>query len=138
MKRYFQPKSFEMYRNKTIYEYVGILWYKKYVPTTGDLARKWKGITQIALNRTERIAELYKYERITRQYELRHIAGAIGFIALIVVIDKKLEVFDLIFLTALNLYVNIFPIFLQRHNRIRILKVLQQNGLKSPYDIDTQ
>lgn len=96
--------------------------------------RKWRNIIQVDPNKSNRLNELYKYERKTRNYELRHIIGNIGFIAMIFVIDKKLTVFDWSFLTMLNIYVNLYPIFLQRYNRIRIIKVLQNNGKLSPYD----
>jgi hypothetical protein len=133
MDAYFKPKKFELYRNKTIYEFVGIKVYKKYLPTTGDIVRKWRNIVQIRPDRSKRISELYRYERQTRTYEIRHIIGTIVFVALVFVVDKKLNLFDMAFLTVLNLYVNIYPIILQRHNRIRIIKVLLKNGEQSPY-----
>ena len=133
MKNYFKPKKFEFYRGKTIYECVGIRLYKKYLPTTGDIARRQKNIVQINLGKGKRIKELYKYEKQTRNYELRHIIGFVGFIILIFVIDKKLNLFDFMFLTILNLYINVYPIFLQRYNRIRIIRVLLNNGKMSPY-----
>ncbi len=134
MESYFKPKIFELYRNQTIYEFIGIKIYKKYLPTTGDIARRYRNIVQIKLVKSNRINELYKYEKQTRNYELRHIIGIAGFVTLIFIIDKKLSFFDTAFLTALNLYINIYPIFLQRYNRIRIIKVLLKNGQKSPYD----
>lgn len=134
MKNYFKPKKIEFYRNKTIYEFLGIKLYKKYLPMTGDIARKWRNIIQIKLTKSERINELYRYERQTRNNELRHIFATIGCIGLIFIVDKKLSWLDIFFLTSLNLYLNIYPIFLQRHNRIRIIKVLLNNGQKSPYD----
>jgi len=133
-KYYFKPRQFEFYRNKTIYELVGIKLYKKYLPCTGDIARKWRGIIQINLTQSDRTTELYRYEIETRKNELRHILGTILCVGLIFIIDKKLSFFDICFLTCLNLYVNIYPIFLQRYNRIRIIKVLLNNGQKSPYD----
>ena len=134
MKTYFKPKKIEFYRNQTIYEFFGIKLFKKYLPMTGDIARKRRKIIQIKLNKSERINELYRYERETRNNELRHIIATIGLIGLIFITGKKLSYLDLVFLTALNLYFNIYPIFLQRHNRIRIIKVLLNNGQKSPYD----
>jgi hypothetical protein len=133
MKSYFKPKKIESYRNQTIYEFFGIKLYKKYLPMTGDIARKRRNIIQIKLNKSERINELYRYERQTRNNELLHIITTIGCIGLIFINDKKLSSLDIVFLTALNLYINIYPIFLQRHNRIRIIKVLLNNGQKSPY-----
>ena len=131
---YFKPKTFEFYRDKTIYELVGIKTYKNYLPTTGDIVRKRRKITQIKISRTDKINELYKYERKTRNYEWRHIIGVIIFILLTFMLNRKLTFFDLVFLPILNLYVNIYPIFLQRYNRIRIIKVLQNNGKPSPYE----
>jgi hypothetical protein len=134
MKNYFKPKKFEYYRDQTIYDLIGIRLYKKYLPTTGDIARKYRNIVQIRLGKSYRINELYKYEKQTRKYELRHLLGIAGFIAMIFIIDKKLSFFDLVFLSALNLVINIYPIFLQRYNRIRIIEMLLNNGQKSPYD----
>lgn len=133
MKNYFKPKKIELYRNRTIYEFLGIKLYKKYLPMTGDIARRRRNIIQIKLNKSERINELYRYERQTRFNELRHIFATILCIGLIFIANKKLNWFDISFLTSLNLYLNIYPIFLQRHNRIRIIKVLLSNGQKSPY-----
>ena len=49
---------------------------------TGDIARKWRNIIQIKLNKSKRINELYKYERQTQKNELRHIIATIGCIGL--------------------------------------------------------
>ncbi len=134
MKSYFEPKKFEFFGDKTIYDYIGIRWYKKYLPFTGDIARKWKNLIQINLNKSQRIKELYRYEKMTRNYEIRHIIGIILFLVLVFLSNKKLTLFDIVFLTFLNLCVNIYPIFLQRYNRIRIIKFLNNMGEKSPYD----
>lgn len=132
---YFKPKTFEICRNRIIYELIGIKVYKKYLPTTGDIVRKRRKITQIKIGAVDKIDELYKYERQTRNYEWRHLIGLLIFILLTLLIERKFMVFDWLFLTVLNLCVNIYPIFLQRYNRIRIIKVLERNGEPSPYDI---
>lgn len=132
---YFKPKKIEYFRDKTIYDLIGIKLYKKYLPTTGDIMRQKRKITQIRMSDSGKIHALYTYERKTRNYEWRHILGTIVFVILIVMTEKNLTIFDWIFLTLLNLYVNIYPIFLQRYNRIRILNVLKNNGYQSPYDI---
>ena len=132
--RYFEPKTFEFYGGKTIYEWVGIKTYKKYLPTTGDIIRKRRNITQIKISNSDKLEELYNYEKKTRNYEWRHIIGVIIFILLIIMFDKKLTIFDWIFLSLLNLFINIYPMFLQRYNRIRIISVLQNNGQPSTYD----
>lgn len=131
---YFKPKKFEFYRDVTIYNLIGIRLYKKYLPTTGDIVRKRRKIIQIGTGKTGIITELYNYEKKTRNYEFRHIIGAVIFIVLVFLLDRKLTVYDWIFLPVLNLYINIYPIFLQRYNRIRIIKVLQKNGHPDPYE----
>jgi glycosyl-4,4'-diaponeurosporenoate acyltransferase len=131
---YFKPKKFEFFRDKIIYELIGIKTYKKYLPTTGDIVRKRMKITQIKISKTDKINELYEYEKKTRNYEWRHIIGIIIFVLLTFMLNRKLTVFDWFFLPILNLYVNIYPIFLQRYNRIRIIRVLQNNGIPSPYE----
>ena len=134
--KYFRPKKIEYYRDRTIYELIGIKIYKKYLPTTGDLVRRRKKIKQINLGNSNRYEELYRYERKTRNYEWRHIIGAILFIAFRFLFDSELRltVLDFTLLPAMNLYINIYPIFLQRYNRIRILKILKRNDKPSPYD----
>lgn len=131
---YYKPKKIELYKDKTIYEFIGIKIYKKYLPTTGDIVRKWRNIKQIQIGNTDKISELYNYEKKTRNYEWRHIIGAFIFIILTLTLDRKLTIFDWVFLPILNLYLNIYPIFLQRYNRIRIINALKNNGYSSPYE----
>lgn len=131
---YFAPKQIELCRSATIYDLMGIRLYKKYLPSTGDIVRRWRNIKQIIPERFGRMEELYRYERKTRNYEWRHWIGILIFIILTALIDRKFTTFDWLFVSLLNLVVNIYPIFLQRYNRIRIIHVLQRNGLKSPYE----
>jgi len=134
--KYFRPKKFEYYRDKTIYDLIGIKIYKKYLPTTGDLVSRRRRIKQINIGSSNKYEELYRYERKTRNYEWRHIIGAILFIVVRFLFDSnlRLTVMDVTILPAMNLYINIYPIFLQRYNRIRILKILKNNKQLSPYD----
>jgi hypothetical protein len=131
---YYKPKAFEYYHKKTIYDLIGIKIYKKYLPTTGDLARRWRKLQQIKRRDKDEFQELLQYELKTRKYEWRHWIGAITLVVLTLFLDRKLTLFDWIFLPLLNLYVNIYPIFLQRYNRIRILKILKNNKQPNPYD----
>ncbi len=130
---YFRPKAFEFYGDSTVYNLFGIKFYKKYLPTTGDLIRRLRKIKQIDIGKTEIIQELYRYERKTRTYEWRHLIGAVVFVVLTFFIERKLTIFDWIFITFLNLVINIYPIFLQRYNRIRIVNILKRNGYSDPY-----
>jgi glycosyl-4,4'-diaponeurosporenoate acyltransferase len=133
--KYFRPKQIEYYRDRTIYDLIGIKFYKKYLPTTGDLVSRKKGIKQIDLTNSDRYEELYRYEKKTRNYEWRHIIGAVLFVAIRFLFDSELRftILDFTVLPIMNLYINIYPIFLQRYNRIRILKILKNNNKPSPY-----
>jgi len=133
--KYFRPKKFEYYRDRTIYDLIGVKIYKKYLPTTGDLVSRKREIKQIDLTKSNRYEELYRYERKTRNYEWRHIIGAIVFVAIRFLFDSslRLTILDFTILPIMNLYINIYPIFLQRYNRIRILKILKNNNKPLPY-----
>ncbi|WP_040005641.1 glycosyl-4,4'-diaponeurosporenoate acyltransferase CrtO family protein [Fibrisoma limi] len=131
--RYLKPRRFELVGQRIIYEFIGMRIFKRYVPTTGDLVRQWRASKQIVIGEQGRFQVLYEYERQTRRYEWRHVGGAIGFVLLAVLINKPLTLVDWVFLTWLNLTVNIYPIFLQRYNRIRILDVLRRYNQPSPY-----
>lgn len=130
---YLQPKKFESFRGRSIYEFIGIKFYKKYLPTSGDLVRKWENKVQLNSRNSTRSTELLQLEKQTRKFEYRHLIGTLLFIMMVFVINKPLNVTDSMFLISLNLYVNIYPILLQRHNRIRILNALIKSGEKSPY-----
>jgi hypothetical protein len=131
--KYYKPKNFEFFRRDSIYSLIGIRTFKKFVPTTGDLARRNKK-KLIKINSKNQINELYKYELKTRTLELRHLIGMAIFIFFIFVLKKEYELFDYVFVSVLFLTVNIYPILLQRHNRIRVLNVLKRFGKESPYE----
>ena len=125
MLEYFEPKSFETFNRKTIYEYFGIRFFKKYLITDGDLVRKWRIIKQINLNRDSRILELQHAEKETRKYEIIHLIFILISV-LIVVFNYNQLSFVQWTLIAINLYANVYPIILQRYNRIRILRTLKK------------
>jgi|SRR6218665_259411 len=133
MKRYFNPKKFELYKNKTIYDFLGIKWFKKYLITDGDLVRRWKKVKSINVG-NNKIHELYKAERETKKYEIIHLIFLLIFILIITIKFKSITQLNWIIILLINLYANIYPIFLQRYNRIRIIRILLKNGYKSPYE----
>ena len=130
---YYAPKSFEKINERIIYEFIGIRWFKKYLPTTGDLAMRKREEGFINLSKQDRWDALYQYEKKTRTYEWRHLLGFFSFILVFVIIGKTPSLFEWAFLILLNLYINIYPIFLQRYNRMRILDILDRHGRALPY-----
>ncbi|MEM8857073.1 MAG: hypothetical protein AAGD96_02050 [Chloroflexota bacterium] len=131
--RYLEPKQFERLGNSSIYMLIGIAFFKRFVPTTGDLARRLWGITQLEYDRNSLANRLYLLELKTRSLEIRHWIGMLIFSIIAFVIKTDYSLFDYFFITILFLLVNVYPILLQRHNRIRILNLLESMGHPSPY-----
>lgn len=133
-KMYFKPSMFEYYGRSSIYKYIGINIFKKYLPTSGDLVYRFLGKKHLRFKSTKKYQELLKLEKQTRKWEFRHIIGMIGFVVVAGVIEKQYEPFDYVFLSILFLLLNIYPIALQRHNRIRIVNVLKRQNQNTPYE----
>jgi hypothetical protein len=121
---WFRPKSFE---SEHLYERLGALLLKRYVPTGGDLVmrrlrrhrpgRRWV---------TSDVQSLRRYERRTRLNESIHLIGFIGFTVLTA---KKfaagsLTAFGLTVALTLNLILGLWPVVLQRYNRLRLYKAI--------------
>lgn len=70
----------------------------------------------------------------TRKWEFRHLIGMIGFLIIAGAIEKHYKLSDYIFVSLLFLLINIYPIALQRHNRIRIINVLKGQNQNTPYE----
>jgi glycosyl-4,4'-diaponeurosporenoate acyltransferase len=130
---YLRPKQFEYFGTSSIYTLIGVGIFKRFVPTTGDIARRLRGISQLKYRRDDLVSDLYNLETYTRTIETRHWMGMVLFIAIAWIAKAEYSVFDYVFVSALFLVVNVYPILLQRHNRIRILNLLELKGHPSPY-----
>ncbi|WP_141100617.1 glycosyl-4,4'-diaponeurosporenoate acyltransferase CrtO family protein [Roseateles aquatilis] len=121
---YFKPKSFETVNGRSVYRYLGIDFFKKHLLLTDLILFRARGKPQFDLNAGGRQKELERLEWQTRRDESIHLAfmGVVAAIALAKGDDLSAGQWIGIFL--INLYANVYPIFLQRHNRIRLLKLL--------------
>ena len=121
---WFRPRRFESER---LYERLGARVLKRYVPTGGDLVmrrlrrhhpdRRWL---------TSSPQSLCQYERRTRLNELIHL---IGFVGGTVLITSKFALGSLatswlIIALALNLILGLWPVVLQRYNRLRLYRAI--------------
>ncbi len=121
---WFRPKSFESER---LYERLGALLIKRYVPTGGDLVMHrlrrdhpdWRWITPT-------FESLRRYERRTRLNESIHIIGFIGFGLLTAekFASGSLGVIGFTIAMSLNLLFGLWPVVLQRYNRLRLYKAI--------------
>lgn len=132
-KAYFKPRKFEYSGRSSIYKYIGINLFKKYLPTNGDLVYRYWGKKHLGFKSIEKYQPLLRLEMQTRKWEFRHLVGMIGFLVIAVAMETNYKLSDYIFVSLLFLLINIYPIALQRHNRIRIINVLKGQNQNSPY-----
>jgi hypothetical protein len=125
---WFRPKRFE---SEQLYERLGALVIKRYVPTGGDLVmrrlrrnhpeRRWVGAS---------LQSIWKYERKTRLNESIHLVGFIGFTALAASKFASRSLSGLAFILALtlNLIFGLWPVVLQRYNRLRLYRAIDSHS----------
>ena len=123
---WFRPKGFESER---LYERLGALLVKRYVPTGGDLVmqrlrrdhpqRRWV---------TPSFESLHRYERRTRLNESIHLVSFIGFTVLLVekLLTGSLSAFGFTVAITLNLLLGFWPVVLQRYNRLRLYRAISR------------
>jgi hypothetical protein len=121
---WFRPKSFESAR---LYERLGALVIKRYVPTGGDLVmrrlrrhhpgRRWV---------TSSLHSLCTYERRTRLNESIHLVGFVAFTGLAVskFASGSLTALGLVVALALHVFLGLWPAILQRYNRVRLYRAI--------------
>jgi Glycosyl-4,4'-diaponeurosporenoate acyltransferase len=119
---WFRPKCFESER---LYERLGAPLIKRYVPTGGDLlmqrlrrhhtGRRWV---------TSSLLSLLQYERRTRLNELIHLIG-FTVLAASKFASGSLTVRGLTCALALNLIFGLWPVVLQRYNRLRLYRAIK-------------
>lgn len=115
-----EPKPFE---STTLYEKLGVRVYKKYVPTSGDWVRAH--ITHQPSSYSSDPEELRKYEIYTRYFEGAHIAMAALLIPSLALLspDNNLGSKAAI-LIIYNVLANLYPVMVQRYNRMRFNTVI--------------
>jgi len=69
-------------------------------------------------------AELERLEWETRRNEVIHVLALLLLTCILLVRSPKLSALDFLLLFAINPYVNVYPIFVQRYNRVRLVRLL--------------
>jgi glycosyl-4,4'-diaponeurosporenoate acyltransferase len=121
---YFQPKRFETFHGKSVYSYLGIKFFKRHLLLTDLILFRARGKSQLDLSSREMEAELERLAWQTRRDETIHVACMIVIAAVALAKGHALSPAQWAGLFAINLYANLYPIFLQRHNRMRLIKLL--------------
>lgn len=123
---WFSPKEFE---SKKGYERLGIRPFKKYLPTSGDLAmRRILPDKQVHPN----LASLQDAEERTRRLERDHLwlFGLYAGMSTAFEFERGGAPIAALIL-ALNVVVNIGPACIQRYNRIRLLSAIEKMKKRS-------
>lgn len=131
MLKYFEPSKLEQWRGRSIYEFLGVKFFKKYLLPTEILLLRLRGKRALLVGKEAQKAELKRLMWETKRNEIIHLS-AILLTGCLLAFKSPQSSFPQLspaqFLTifAINLYVNIYPIFVQRYNRFRMLKLMGQ------------
>ncbi len=120
---WFDPKRFE---SPQLYERLGVLWIKRYVPTGGDYLRKKYGVRVIDIKST--IESLLKFEERTRLYEAIHLGAFLAFLLFSIWQRVSGRTNGIGFIIACVVYVLLIlsPVLLQRYNRLRVYEAIRR------------
>lgn len=124
--RYFSPLPFERAGSGRIYQRLGIRVYKRYLPTSGDLVSRFRGVRHVDRSGIGLQPSLQRIERRTRAYEARHIFGALSMLAISWWSIAVPHHGNWLALSLANLLINGYPIMLQRYNRTRVYAIRER------------
>jgi hypothetical protein len=120
---WFSPKRFE---SEALYERLGVLFIKRYVPTGGDFFIRRYGI-RIAQIRGS-LDSLINCERYTRTLEVIHEIAFLGFFTFSLrrAILHHTTLLDFGFAVVVYVVLILSPAMLQRYNRLRVSAVISR------------
>ena len=125
MRKYFEPTKLELWRGRSIYELFGIRFFKRYLLPDGFLLLRLRGKKAMQGGHGVLKSELKRLERETRRNEVIHLLALFLTGCFLISRFQRLSLGQFLAIFAINLYVNIYPIFVQRYNRFRIMRLLR-------------
>lgn len=112
---WFDPKTWE---NTALYEALGVRFFKKYQPISGDYIcnaiRR-----QLPAPRPRTAEDLEEIAKDTRVFEAPHVLGLLMLAAVAAIQVARGDLSYAAFTTAINALVSLYPIMVQRYNRLR-------------------
>ncbi len=69
---------------------------------------------------------LKRLEWETKRNEVIHLLALLLIMCILLVKSPQLSAMQVLLIFAINLYVNVYPIFVQRYNRLRIVRVMKK------------
>jgi hypothetical protein len=120
---WFSPKRFESER---LYERLGVLFIKRYVPTGGDFFIRRYGIRIAQIHGN--LESLSHFERYTRRLEAIHEIAFVGFLAFSLrrAVLRRTTWLDFGFVAVVYVVLILSPAILQRYNRLRVCRVISR------------
>lgn len=117
--------GFNAEREGKVYKKIGIHQFKKIVPLGGFWTRIFNKLfsQKIKLLSTQQHAEIWVI--FTVAVEIIHFIGLTAMLYFMLIFLEEMSFLKISFLTLLNILINLYPIFVQRYNRLRILKTFQ-------------
>ena len=129
MDGYFKPWMLEQWGGRSIYESLGVRFFKRYLLPTDFLLRRLRGGKAMQRGKGALKTQLKRLERETRRNEVIHWLALLLTGWLLVVKSPQLSIEQLLLIFAINLYANVYPIFVQRYNRFRLIRLLGRCAL---------
>ena len=120
---WFAPKRFE---STALYERLGVLFIKRYVPTGGDFFRQRYGVRIVDIRGD--LNSLIQFERCTRKLEAIHVTAFLGFLSwsLWRAITHRTSAVDFGIAFLVYTMLILSPALLQRYNRLRVTAVIRR------------
>jgi len=130
MRKYFEPSKLEQWGGRSIYEFLGVRFFKRYLLPTELLLFCLRG-KKAAMQAGQEVlkAELKRLEWETRRNEVIHLLALLLTVCILVFRLPQLSIIEFLVIFAINLYLNVYPIFVQRYNRFRIMRLLRKRTL---------
>jgi glycosyl-4,4'-diaponeurosporenoate acyltransferase len=126
MRSYFEPNRLELSGERSIYEFLGVRFFKRYLLPTDLLVNRLRGGTAMHGGQDVLKVELKRLEWETKRNEVIHLLALVLITCVLLVKSPQLSAMQVLLIFAINLYVNVYPIFVQRYNRLRIVRLLRR------------
>ncbi|MBU3180198.1 glycosyl-4,4'-diaponeurosporenoate acyltransferase CrtO family protein [Clostridium psychrophilum] len=120
---YFNSQPIEM--EGKIYKYIGVNFFRKLLVLSG-----WERSREKENPIRKSLIPLEYYEYRTRTSEFGHTIIAIIILIISIYVCMEHSFKNIIWLTFFNIFLNIYPITLQRYNRPRVLRVIKKLKLR--------
>jgi glycosyl-4,4'-diaponeurosporenoate acyltransferase len=126
MHSYFEPNRLELWGERSIYELLGVRFFKRYLLPTELLVNRLRGGTAMQGGQDILKVELKRLVWETKRNEVIHLLALLLITCILLVKSPQLSAMQVLLIVAVNLYVNVYPIFVQRYSRLRIVRLLRK------------